>query len=52
MVNTKATIQKFLVYSSDTVSSFVFVKDCSDFIGYIRISFLNLVCLSNFIVIC
>ena len=52
MIYWKASIQKFLVYSPYTVSSFVFIEDSGDFCGYIRISFLHLICLSNLIIIC
>ena len=52
MVYKKASIQKFLMYSSYTVSSFVFMKDCSDFRGYLSISLLYFICLPNLVVVC
>ena len=52
MVYTKTTLQKLLVYSSYTISSFVFMENRSDFRGYTRISLLHFICLSNLIVIC
>ena len=52
MVYMETTLQKLLVYSSYAISSFVFMKDSGDFRGYLRISFLHFIYLSNFIVIC
>ena len=51
MVYMKTTLQKLLVYSSYPISSFVLIEDSGDFRGYIRISLLHFICLSNLIVI-
>ena len=51
MVYMKTAIQKLLVYSSYPISSFVLIEDSGNFRGYIRISLLHFICLSNLIVI-
>ena len=52
MVYMETTIQKFLVYSSYTISASILMKDCCDFRGNINISLLNFICLPNLIIIC
>ena len=51
MIYIAAAIYKFSVNSSDTISSFMMVIDCFDFIHQLLVSFLNNIYFTNFEVV-
>ena len=51
VIHLKATIQKFLIHPSYTISFFVFIKDIHDFRRQTGISFFDRIGFSDFIII-
>ena len=52
MVDSKVSVQKFLIYSYYAISPSIFFKDCNNFDRYIHISLLHFICFSNLKVVC
>ena len=52
MIYLKSTIEKFMVYSSDTISFFILIKDIRDFRRQIGISLFGRIGFADFVIVC